>query len=794
MDRYCKRLIEVDLPIKRISAHALSEKSVRHGHLSTMHIWWARRPLAACRAVLCASLWPDPGDEQCPPSFREIAREQMEEWSRNHLELLSVHSYSRFNQITKNRDKLLDNTELRQALLDFIADFSDWHNSTIEPFILTSQKLTKAAHEGLVGPGNSKPMVMDPFAGGGAIPLEALRVGADVFASDINDIPVLLNEILLQDLTKVGPDINERFLFWVNKIRERVGHVLREYYPYKSDIGTPFAYFWARQILCEAPGCGKIVPLIRNPIFSRKKNSKISIGFEYTKSEPYPIFGLFDAKAARVRQTVKGGAATCVCGFSTPVTSVRKQLKLQEGGADTSLLLAVGVLDGNGRKQYVIPDKHDYLAIDNARAVVRNLINDSIPGTKLSVLPSEKIWGKARMNIGLYGMENWDGVSTARQKLQLVKFQEVLSEFAPSIRKENDTAVLKLLSLAISKMTDYSTSLCRWVAGGEFVAATNGAEKKIGMMWDFVEVVQHGTGPGCFMNMANWISRVIRHLGDSKLDGGVAVRGDARNELLPEDSVDLLFTDPPYYSAIWYCDLADLFNVWLRRTLLRVGLPIRSDDLETKEAEIIRSDFSEKDGLTPKNDAFYESNMQKAFLQQRKVTKPDGLGVIIFAHKSTAGWEAILKALIDSGWTVSSSWPIETERAARMTALGQAALASSIHITCRPRENPDGSVRVDDTGDWRDVLGELPKRIHDWMPRLAEEGIVGADAIFSCLGPALEIYSRYSSVEKASGHCHVNRVGPQRPAWIPFQAGALALSHTLNASFRNRLNVSLLHK
>jgi len=143
--------------------------------------------------------------------------------------------------------------------------------------------------------------------------------------------------------------------------------------------------------------------------------------------------------------------------------------------------------------------------------------------------------------------------------------------------------------------------------------------------------------------------------------------------------------------------------------------------------------------------------MSKAMMEGRRVLTPQGIGIVVFAHKSTSGWEAQLQAMIDAGWTITGSWPIDTEMGSRLRAQNSAALASSIHLVCRPRENPDGSVRLDDVGDWRDVLHELPIRIHEWMPRLAAEGVVGADAIFACLGPALEIYSRYSRVEKPNG-------------------------------------------
>ena len=193
---YPKRLIEVDLPIKRISAHARREKSIRQGHIATLHIWWARRPLAACRAVLCASLWPDPADDLCPKEFIEIAKKEMLKWSDNHnLQLLSKESSEHFMKVNRDSKLLNNKTFLRQLLLDFIADFSNWDNSHKKEFLNTSGTLTRSAHISLGGEAGTNPMVVDPFAGGGSIPLEALRVGADVFASDLNPIPVLLNKM-----------------------------------------------------------------------------------------------------------------------------------------------------------------------------------------------------------------------------------------------------------------------------------------------------------------------------------------------------------------------------------------------------------------------------------------------------------------------------------------------------------------------------------------------------------------------------------------------------------------------
>ncbi len=187
MDRYPKRLIEVDLPIKRISAHSRREKSIRHGHICTLHIWWARRPLAACRAVICAALWPDPADTDCPAVFRDKARVEMQKWTiHDRQAMLSAESRERFEKARQNPALFKDAVQLRGALLDFIADFANWDNSTVKEFLDTSRTLTQSAHEALGGAPGTKPLVVDPFAGGGSIPLEALRVGADAFASDLS--------------------------------------------------------------------------------------------------------------------------------------------------------------------------------------------------------------------------------------------------------------------------------------------------------------------------------------------------------------------------------------------------------------------------------------------------------------------------------------------------------------------------------------------------------------------------------------------------------------------------------
>jgi hypothetical protein len=211
-----------------------------------------------------------------------------------------------------------------------------------------------------------------------------------------------------------------------------------------------------------------------------------------------------------------------------------------------------------------------------------------------------------------------------------------------------------------------------------------------------------------------------------------------------------VITDPPYYDAVPYAHLSDFFYVWLHRSLGDIHRDLFTACASPKDEEIV---VDRPHGLSTsaKGIEFYERELTKAFAEGRRILRAGGIGTIVFASKTTASWEAFLKAVVDAGWIITGSWPIDTEMEARVAAQGQARLASSVHLVCRPREEPHNAARRNEIGDWRDVLQELPRRIHEWMPRLADEGVVGADAIFACLGPALEVFSRYFRVEKASG-------------------------------------------
>jgi adenine-specific DNA methylase len=772
MNSYPKRLIEVDLPIKQISAHARREKSIRHGHISTLHIWWARRPLAACRAVICAALWPDPVDELCPQRFRDEAANIINNFATKAAtdKELSKHcstvNWNKWGVLAKPENRL-DGTNsnhlniLRYRLLDFIADFANWDNSTQPDYLETSRLLTQIAHESLGGIPGTKPLVVDPFAGGGSIPLEALRVGADAFASDLNPVAVLLNKVVLEYIPKYGQTLADEVRKWGEWVKNEAEKELAEFYPKDADGSTPIAYLWARTITCEGPGCGAEVPLMRSFWLAKKSNRSIALQLipnpkqkqvdveiiekvnkKWVRADNHQL----EVKNPNLEGTVKRGSGTCpCCGFTTPVASVRKQLKARHGGANDARLFCVVVTKENQKGRfYRLPTSEDKKAIEKAKVELEKRKKQH--QGELSLVPDEPTPKGGGSGAGRafsqrnYGMNNFEDLFTSRQTLALTTLVKLVRDVGEKLTDSEDyglaIAVQTCLAFAVDKIADLGNSLNRWEPVAQCPRQLFGRQA-IPMVWDFSEGVPIGVSSGSFEIMYERFFHVLNQMGANWI-AGQTQQANAASHPLPDDFAQCFFSDPPYYDAVPYADLSDFFYVWLKRTLPPIVGISFTDELTPKDDECIVDEVKGKDKT------YFETQMTKAMSEGCRILSPDGIGVIVFAHKSTAGWEAQLQAMVDSGWTMTGSWPIDTEMGTRLRAMNSAALASSVHLVCRPRN-------TEEIGDWRDVLQELPQRIHEWMPRLASEGVVGADAIFACLGPALEIFSRYSSVEKASG-------------------------------------------
>lgn len=759
---YPKRLIEVDLPIKRISAHAREEKDMRCAHIPRLHIYPAARPLAACRAVLCAALWPDPADPNCPQSFRDKAATQMlafakaTQANRWGAEICDGGSWQRYMRLAQGAHPdvtaLKGQQKLRQHLFDFIADFAAWKAGSNHWFLDTARSLTRAAHESLGGATGTLPLVLDPFAGGGAIPLEALRVGAEAFASDLNPVSVLLNKTVLQYIPRYGERLADEVRKWGRWAKTEAAKELARFYPQDADGATPMAYLWARTATCEGPACGAEIPLIRSLWLAKKGRRSIALKLHaHPHQKQITISLTHDAKPSEVAQgTVKRGAATCpCCGYTTPAESVRTQLKKRSGGsADARLYCVVSIPAAGEGRIFRLPTALDLNAFREAVKHLSSLVVDS------SEFPDELTPAGGGRGAGRafsqrqYGMEKFSDMFSPRQLLAVATYSRLARDYTATLAKTDPdlaSAVSGMLAMVVDRLADLNASLCGWQ-----VNTANNAHVfvrwALQLVWDFAEVNPLAGAGGSPESAIERLALLVRDYAQAFFGstGGQAQQSSADSLPLPTDSVQAFVTDPPYYDAVPYSDLLDFFWVWIRRSM-HFPLVQKMGPLCPKDEECIVDEVKGKDR------SYFERQMTAILSEGRRVLAPNGVGTVVFAHKSTAGWEAQLQAMVDAGWMITASWPIDTEMGSRMRARDSAALASSVHLVCRPREDDDGNLRSDDVGDWRDVLAELPRRIRDWMGRLSGEGVVGADAIFACLGPALEIFSRHSRVEKASG-------------------------------------------
>ncbi|MBI4584115.1 MAG: DUF1156 domain-containing protein [Planctomycetes bacterium] len=731
----CKRLAEVDFPIVEVSRHAAREKSIRHGHPSTLHLWWARRPLASCRAMLLGLLWPDPCDPHCPEDFKEQARQ------------LLPSIQGKFGPTDE---------DLRKTMLKFIADFSNWDLAADRSYLEVSRALVKAAH------GDEPPLVVDPFAGGGSIPLEALRLGCEAFASDLNPVACLILKVMLEDIPRHGPKLAEELRRVGAEIKLQAEKELADLYPRDLDGATPIAYLWARTVRCEAPNCGAEIPLARSFWLCKKTSRKRALRHRVARPQGEPPrveFEVFEPKAEKdvPTGTVTRAKATCVaCGAVLPPERVRVQLAAQRGGADVifdkkgqraggARLLAVVMLrPGEQGRHYRLPLERDYKAVRKAHEQLAVIIGDWKRGGKkgLCPVPDEPLppIGTLGFRVQRYGMLQWGDLFTARQKVALV----VLTQGTSPESMPTDPS--RSLSLAVGRCSDQSSSLVRWRTTVEAVAGTFGRQA-LPMMWDFVEIIVTGDIASNFSAAVDWVCEVVEEWRGSAT--AQVQQADAAAHPLPHETADAWFTDPPYYDAVPYADLSDFFLVWLKRSL--PGNPLLRDPfdpvnpLTPKAREAVQNERSLTEDGHPKDRDFYERTMARAFAEGRRILCEDGVGSVVFAHKTTEGWEALLSGMIRGGWTITGSWPIATERPGRLRSQESAALATSVHLVCRPR--PENAK----VGDWADVLRELPPPVGDWMERLQGEGIRGADLVFACIGPALEIFSRYKKVETADG-------------------------------------------
>lgn len=521
----CKRLAEVDFPIAEVSKHSAREKSIRHGHPSTLHLWWARRPLAACRGMLLGLLWPDPCDPRCPEGFKLKARELLPG--------------------VQGRVGPTDE-DLRKALLKFIGDFASWELTTNRRYLEIARALVRAAH------GDETPLVVDPFAGGGSIPLEALRLGCEAFASDLNPVACLILKVMLEDIPRQGPDLAEELRRVGGAIKSHAEKELAKFYPEDPDGATPIAYLWARTVRCESPNCGAEIPLARSFWLCKKASRRRALRHRVarpTGEAPRVEFEVFEPKTEKdvPGGTVTRAKASCLCCHAVlPPERVRAQLAEQRGGADAvfdaranrtaraRMLAVVTLQPGAQGRNYRLPTERDYRAVWDAQKRLKTILDEweKSGRKKLCPVPNEPLpWRHGHRSIQsprVYGMRNWSDYYTARQNVSLTTLCEAIA-----LKNANGEpqAVAELSALLLSKFAELATANCRWEPVAECPRSIF-TRHDLPAMWDFAEGVPISSSSGGFEQTLQNVLGTLSRIGTDWRSGQVQ-QGDARKSPLP---------------------------------------------------------------------------------------------------------------------------------------------------------------------------------------------------------------------------------------------------------------------
>lgn len=730
---YKKKLIEVAIPLEAINAASAREKSIRHGHPSTLHLWWARRPLAACRAVLFAQLVDDPSS--LPDQFPTAELQDAE----------------------------------RKRLFAIIEDLVKWENSTNE------EVLERARAEIRRSCGGVLPPVYDPFSGGGSIPLEAQRLGLPAFGSDLNPVAVMIGKAMIEippkfkDMPPIHPGIRERSFYrkaeglaedvkhygeWMReKALERIGHL----YPqvdlpkeYGGGKATTVAWLWARTVPSPDPAfVSTQVPLVRSFDVSTKPKRRIWVepvvdGADYRFEIRSEEAG--DKKSGPEGTVVRNGGRCVVSGAAMPFSYIRDQ---GAAGKMGQKLMAI-VAEGARGRVYLAPTAEQ-------EAIALGVVPPNVPNIKLS--------GKTRVNVSNYGIDTFADLFTSRQLHALDTFSELLEDVKTVIRQDAvasglletgvpvaeggdgaeaySDAVAIYLAFAISKVADRGSTICTWFTDRDSTRNTF-ARQAIPMTWDFAEMNVLLDGTGSFRGAVEWTANSVEGLTPNSV--GFERQLDAR-EAGPAMSQMVVSTDPPYYDNIDYSDLSDFFYLWLKRSLRNIYPEIFSSIATPKGDEIIASQFRHKS--RSEAERYFMEGMREAIKAISGNADLSCPTTIYYAFKqseiaedgiSSTGWASFLQAVLDAGFAVVGTWPMRTELSNRMIASGSNALANSVVLVCRKKE---ASAEVITRAEFiRALKRELPPAIGE----LQAANIAPADMPQSAIGPGMGVFSRYKAV------------------------------------------------
>lgn len=742
-----KKLIEVSLPLDAINAESAREKSIRHGHPSTLHLWWARRPLAAARAVIWSSLVDDPS---------------------SHPELFPTEA-----EQSKERDRLFG----------ILTELVKWENSNNPEVIAEAKAELKRSM------GDDIPALLDPFAGGGAIPLEAQRLGLEAHAHDLNPVAVMINKAMIEIPPKfagnppVNPDsptLMGRGAEWsgakglAEDVRyygewmkreafHRIGHLYPKVKVPKEQGGgeaTVIAWIWARTVKCPNPACGCEMPLASTFVLSKKRGNEAWIEPEFDYIQKKISYKVKRGKGTPpdAPKIARGAKFKCImCGGVAQEDYIKQEAKNDRMKA---VLLGIVAEGANGRI-FVSGDSEHIQAAQCGKP------QSDYPEQALPFDP-RNIWC---VN---YGLDTYDKLFTNRQLTALATFSDLVGEAqkkaetdAVTAGLQNDhtalcdggtgaraygEAVAVYLSFLIDQIANHSSAICSWNVPNEQMRNTFGRQA-IPMVWDYAECNIFSNSSGSYNSLYERLCKAFVAVGLTPV--GIATQRDAQCDVGVRNI--MISTDPPYYDNISYADLSDFFYVWMRRSLKNIYPDLFHTMLVPKAEELVATPYR-FDGSAEKAREFFEEGMLESCKRIYTYSRADVPVTIYYAYKQSdtetgengartqsTGWETMLSAVIRAGFTITGTWPMRTEKPGRIIEIGTNALASSIVLVCRKR---DESAPVCTRHDF---IKALRRELKPALQKLQQSNIAPVDLAQSAIGPGIAVFSRYRNVLEADG-------------------------------------------